>query len=382
MKNFKLFRVIALILCAAMIMCMFTACNKKPDPNNNDDPSENDGKSDWQLIYEHIEPDTPVLKIGDVEICWDVFYYYFYQEVLSLYSQQGEVYDWTAEYSNGESYIVYCAEEAIYNYLRDCAGAEHFAKEYNVDVTQEQWDTYEENRQVDIELYGSEEAMLEYMDSMFLSENTAKYLAKISYLKVNAMDAAVGVNGEKIPDEDILVMADVAYKSIKVIPIPISDADGNPLSDDEKAVAYEKAQTILNEVKSVGSNDELDAKFDELIDQYAEPEMVDELKGGYTFSRGRYNVKVERAANDTEIGTYYDGIVEGDDYYYVFMRRPVDLESHAYYGSEYGFDANTLRYIYRDDIFDNMFWEWADSAEVEYYDPLRDIDFDAILGLK
>jgi hypothetical protein len=377
MKNRKFTRIIALIMAAVMMMFVFAACSKKDDTTDQNEETEQ--KDEFRMLYNSIEPDEPVMKIGDVDMRWDVSYYAFYQEATELYSEYSqEIYDWTAEYQNGETYISYCMEEGIYNYLRFFAGVDHFAKEYNVELSADSLKQYEEGLASTIELYGSEQEMYDYLETKYMTPEVYEYVTKSEYLFNDVMDAAVGVNGEKLTEDDILALAETAYKMIKVIPLRISDESGNPVSREDKAAALETAQTILGELKAVPAAEQ-SAKFDELIDQYADPAMAEELKKGYVFTRGKYDTDVEKAIKDIEEGTLYDGVVEGGDNYYVVMRLPIDVEAYPYTGDgEFG--TETLRVMYRDDIFNNMFWDWADNAEVEFYDVLNNMDIDAILA--
>lgn len=374
MEKKRFLRIIALILCAAMMMCIFTACKDEiiydADEEANEDENENEDKNEFTIIYEHFEEDTPVMKIGDVEINWGVLYFYFYQEATMLHLSQGEIMDWTAIYQDGMTYLEYCVSEAVYNYLRQIAGVEHFAKELNVELTEEQKAIIVEDREFDIEIFGTEELMTDYMDSRYLSENVANYIAEIQLQYNNVMDAMVGVEGEKLTVEEITEMADTAYKMIKVVAIPKSQSD-----------AYAKAEAALAEVKATPASD-LDAKFNELINTYCEEEKVEELTNGYVFTRGYFDENaVELALKDLDKGQYYDGVVEGEEYYYVVMRKPVDVEAYPYYGAESGYGDVPLRALYRDDIFEKKFWAWADNtAEVEFYDNINNMNLDEILG--
>ena len=377
MKNEKLIRIIALILCAAMMMCMLTAC--KEEVIEPEEETEEEQPDEFNTIYEHIENDTPVMRIGDVDITWGVFYYYFYQEATKLYASQGEIYDWTAEYQNGETYLSYCASEAIYNNLRYIAGVEHFAKEYNVTVTDDQRKQMEEDMAYDIELFGDEAAMREYLTDVYLTDDTVEYLAEIEFKNVNVMEAMYGANGEKLTVEQLTEIADTAYKMAKVVAIPKSQPD-----------ALANAQAALAELNGVLAVDR-SAKFDELIDKYCEPEKAAELKNGYVYTRGKFfDRTAEDAIKELDKNQYHKEVIEGEEYYFVAMRLPVDVDAHPYGYPYYSnldetstFGPDTLRYMYVDDIYEQTFWAWADhpeDAEVVFYDILNNLDIDAVLG--
>ncbi len=378
MKKERFIKIIALILCAAMMMCMLTACKEEiiePD----DTTDEEEQPDEFNMLYEHIDNDTPVLKIGDVDITWGVFYYYFYQEATKLYGNVGEIYDWTADYNGSDTYLSYCANEAIYNSLRYIAGVEHFARMYDVTLTDEQIQQMEDDKAYDVELFGDEAAMREYLTDVYLTEDVVKYLAEIDFLFVNTMEAMYGADGEKLTVEDITAIADTAYKMAKVVAIPKDQPD-----------ALANANAALAEVKATPAAG-LEAKFDELIDKYCEADKAEELKGGYVYTRGKFfDRTAEDAIKELEKGQYHDGVIEGEDYYFVAMRLPVDVDAHPYAYPYYQYnevvDENntwgdyTLRQMYVDDIYEQTFWEWADYVEVEYYDILSQIDIDAVLG--
>jgi hypothetical protein len=379
MKKGKALRLTALILCVVMLMTMLTACAKKEEPVKEDENTEEteEKPNDFKTIYEYYPVDRPVMKIGDVEINWGLFYFCFYQEVTKL-NATNTVLDWTAEYgSTGMSYIAYAASEAIYNSLRRYAGIEHFSKEYGVTLTEEQEAQYNADRESDVELFEGEDAMLEYMDSKFLDDSVAEYMAKSEYLYANLMDYVVGENGEKLEEDEILALANTAYKMVKVIPFPISDEDGNPVGRDEKENQLERAETCLAGLEGL-SGQELSDSFDYEIGEYAEGND-DELMNGYVFARGKFDSAVEKAVKDIAEGELYDGVIEGSDNYYIAMRIPVDVEAYPY-TIKTGFGDENLRSLYKDDIFNNKFWDWADNAEVEFYPELTDVDINAIIG--
>ena len=379
MKKGKALRLTALILCVVMLMTMLTACAKKEEPVKEDENTEEteEKPNDFKTIYEYYPVDRPVMKIGDVEINWGLFYFCFYQEVTKL-NATNTVLDWTAEYgSTGMSYIAYAASEAIYNSLRRYAGIEHFSKEYGVTLTEEQEAQYNADRESDVELFEGEDAMLEYMDSKFLDDSVAEYMAKSEYLYANLMDYVVGENGEKLEEDEILALANTAYKMVKVIPFPISDEDGNPVGRDEKENQLERAETCLAGLEGL-SGQELSDSFDYEIGEYAEGND-DELMEGYVFARGKFDSAVEKAVKDIAEGELYDGVIEGSDNYYIAMRIPVDVEAYPY-TIKTGFGDENLRSLYKDDIFNNKFWDWADNAEVEFYPELTDVDINAIIG--
>ena len=81
--------------------------------------------------------------------------------------------------------------------------------------------------------------MTEYMDSRYLSEDVANYIAEIQYQYSNVMEAMVGLEGEKLTVEEITELADTAYKMTKLVAIPKSQSD-----------AYAKAEAALAEVKA------------------------------------------------------------------------------------------------------------------------------------
>ena len=379
MKKGKALRLTALILCVVMLMTMLTACAKKEEPVKEDENTEEteEKPNDFKTIYEYYPVDRPVMKIGDVEINWGLFYFCFYQEVTKL-NATNTVLDWTAEYgSTGMSYIAYAASEAIYNSLRRYAGIEHFSKEYGVTLTEEQEAQYNADRESDVELFEGEDAMLEYMDSKFLDDSVAEYMAKSEYLYANLMDYVVGENGEKLEEDEILALANTAYKMVKVIPFPISDEDGNPVGRDEKENQLERAETCLAGLEGL-SGQELSDSFDYEIGEYAEGND-DELMNGYVFARGKFDSAVEKAVKDIAEGELYDGVIEGSDNYYIAMRIPMDVEAYPY-TIKTGFGDENLRSLYKDDIFNNKFWDWADNAEVEFYPELTDVDINEIIG--
>lgn len=153
----------------------------------------------------------------------------------------------------------------------------------------------------------------------------------------------------------------------------------NPLKK-EYDVTLTKEQTARIEEELFESYRPLDEKYLSedtaryvLEIAYMYMNVMDEVVG-----KEGEKLSVEEALNTMQIGDVCNSVVEGEDYYYVLMRTEVDVDAYPYYGVLAETERDrwghyTIRVLYRDDIFEQIFRDWADYADADCCDVLIDI---------
>ena len=170
-----------------------------------------------------------------------------------------------------------------------------------------------------------EQGLESILQSCGLTEESFRAIAEDSYLFTNYADH---VMGEPTAADLEQYVTDQGIFSVKHILLnttteDVTDSDGNVTQTAEEHNAAQKttAEDLLAQLQSA---DDLEAKFDELMNQYSEDGGLLTNPDGYTFSDADSLVGGFReAALELEPGQL-SGIVETDYGYHIMLRLPVD----------------------------------------------------------
>lgn len=148
--------------------------------------------------------------------------------------------------------------------------------------------------------------------------------------------------------------------AVKHILLKTTDDSNQPLPDDQIAAKKAQAEDLLSQLQ--GASD-LEAKFDELMNEYSEDGGLATNPDGYVFSANDSLVGGFREATlALEIGGL-SGVVETDYGYHIMLRLPLTEETKAEYGVNF-----------RADALDDLVRQWQDAAEVTRADALSTLD--------
>lgn len=362
----KFKRVVALLLCAVMLMCVFTSCNKSVEDVI--DEYENDGGRNFEKARKTYDGDKVVLTIEGEDITWDEFFNWICYSIGDYESSNGHIYDF-AEETDGHTFSDAVLENAIH-YLTLFKGVEKNAPLLGVDFPLDVDEQVQEQKDTFVEQYGGEEAFQDFIDQYYGgNEEMFEYIAKIDTLYPLLFNSVYGENGEKVSDEDLKAGAE-GYIMAKHILVNSVDEDGNALSDEELSAAKDK----INNVKALldaYEGDDLESYFDELMADNTEDTGYATSPDGYLFTEGNMVTEFYDAALALEEGKYSD-IVESAYGYHIILRIPIDPDAVPIMYMTYGM-SYSLRYIVANKLFNDLTDSWIESVDVnttEFYDTI------------
>ncbi|MDE6280676.1 MAG: peptidylprolyl isomerase [Oscillospiraceae bacterium] len=160
--------------------------------------------------------------------------------------------------------------------------------------------------------------------------------------------------------------------AVKHILLKTVDDNNQPLGEDVIAHKKETAEHLLTLLQGwdnlqshapENEGQDLEAKFDELMNEYSEDGGLATNPDGYVFDGTSSLVGGFReAALELEIGGL-SGIVETDYGYHIMLRLPLTEETKAEYGANF-----------RDDAMNDLVAQWGDAADVTRADALSTLD--------
>ena len=193
--------------------------------------------------------------------------------------------------------------------------------------------------------HGSEEAFKSWLSQLGLSYDAYYQLNSIQYLYHNYLNT--------ISDEDMdqYISENQIYR-VKHILIRTQDAEGNTMSDADKAAAKTRAEELLQQLRS--SDDPL-TLFDQLMNEYSEDPGLAAYPDGYTTAPGEMNQPFETASLALAENEISD-LVESVNGYHIILRLDADTEET------------------RGSYFDATLDSWMNEAVVEETDLYKTFD--------
>ena len=148
--------------------------------------------------------------------------------------------------------------------------------------------------------------------------------------------------------------------AVKHILLKNTDDNDQPLSDEVLAEKKTLADDLLSQLQ--GASD-LEAKFDELMNEYSEDGGLATNPDGYVFSANDSLVGGFREATlELEIGGL-SGVVETDYGYHIMLSLPLTEETKAEYGANF-----------RAAAMDDLVAQWEDAADITRSDAISTLD--------
>lgn len=357
-------RILALLLALAMVSALAACSAKDPDPSASPsasaDPSASQSPDPSETIVADLTQDVLTFAAGDLAkesdlitvngkavptglaLYWLAFSCSYFENSYSLYGLT--VADYADAIFNDNSTM------AAYYTLLSQKTAENgcpLTDEQQQAITDElsaDGDTLEQRKA----LYG-------------LDEDNIRFLYSVSDLYDNLLDALVPV-----PTEEEL--NNYVYQARHILLLTV-DMEGTPTvneagayvypSLDEETIAEKRAlaEEILGKLQKA---DDLDATFNELMNEYSEDTGLKSNPDGYTTTTGKMVAPFEEAALALKPGEI-SGIVESTFGYHIILRGEVeDLDSYA--------DE------YRESQMDAAVQQWLADADIQVSDSFKALD--------
>ena len=207
------------------------------------------------------------------------------------------------------------AREQAENSVKLYAAIENMAKEYGVEMTDEDKASLEENRAAAIEELGGEEEFQAYLEELGISEDSFNRLSSASYL-VEGLTDLVLEEGSPL----YLAPEDYNQYAIYADHILLSTQDtttGEALSEEEIEAKRATAEDLLAQLQEA---EDVEALFSQLADEYSEDPGRDSYPNGYIYAPGTMVTEFEDAAASLNPGEI-SGIVESTYGYHIILRK-------------------------------------------------------------
>ena len=357
-------RILALLLALAMVSALAACSAKDPDPSASPsasaDPSASQSPEPSETIVADLTQDVLTFAAGDLAkesdlitvngkavptglaLYWLAFSCSYFENSYSLYGLT--VADYADAIFNDNSTM------AAYYTLLSQKTAEN-----GCPLTDEQ-------QQAITDKLSADGDTLEQRKALYgLDEDNIRFLYSVSDLYDNLLDALVPV-----PTEEEL--NNYVYQARHILLLTV-DMEGTPTVNeagayvypalDEETIAEKRAlaEEILGKLQKA---DDLDATFNELMNEYSEDTGLKSNPDGYTTTTGKMVAPFEEAALALKPGEI-SGIVESTFGYHIILRGEVeDLDSYA--------DE------YRESQMDAAVQQWLADADIQVSDSFKALD--------
>ncbi len=315
----KTTKILALVLCVAMMVTMFAGCGK-----------------------------ATVMTVNDYPISEGVYtYYYSY-----MYAQYGDMY--------GEELTRSIAESQI---MRDVAVRE-MIKELGLELTSAEKKAMVDARNYQIESM-SRNTYVAMLKAMNMTAKDFESVFEASYLASKLFDYYYGENGIERPDVEDL-RTEYMENYIRASHVLLSTEEAT--TDEERAEIRKTAERVRKLARN-------GADFVELIKEYGQdPGLTEDPETGYYFTTGEMVAEFEEAAYALEENAISD-IVETPYGFHIIKRLPMDetyvdelVNSEDYYNA------------YCEEILAGMMQNKIAELTPVYEDALSTIDFSGAIS--
>ncbi|MBD5084242.1 MAG: hypothetical protein HDT33_04050 [Clostridiales bacterium] len=358
MKNWK--RLLALSLAGAMALSLFACKSGDSTESPSADPSEEvsadpdtDPSTSPEIVADlsqgvlefsaGMSAGDTVLTVNGEDVPADLFLYWLDYNCYYFMSYYGMFGLSLSDYATDmiEDSVYFCVSQTL---LRQKA-AELGCLPTDAQVKEAQDSLDDETREMLKSGYG-------------LSDDSINALVLSNAYYDNVMAALTHEPDEQELDEYLDSLGVFAVKHILLMTVDQTTQEALP--DDEIAAKKSQADDLLAQLQ--GASD-LEAKFDELMNEYSEDGGLATNPDGYVFSANDSLVGGFREATlELEIGGL-SGVVETDYGYHIMLRLPLTEETKAEYGANF-----------RADAMNDLVQQWEDAADITRADALSTLD--------
>lgn len=311
-------KTICALLALAMILTL-AACGKSQEP-----PSG--------IFYDitGIAPNETVMEVDGNAVPAELYFYWtayncsvidyqilnanaYYGAYSSLVGEDGALV-WDGALSETQTVNQFALEQ-VEGTVKFYAALENMAREYGVEMTEEDKAAMAENRAAAVEQLGSEEAFQEYLSELGLREESFERLSVAAYLMDGLTDLVLEEGSPLyLSPEDYDQYA--AYAD-HILLTTKDTATGASLSEEEIAAKRATAEDILAQLQQA---EDVEALFAQLADQYSQDPGRESNPTGYIYTPGTMVAEFEDAVSALAPGEI-SGIVESDYGFHIILRR-------------------------------------------------------------
>ena len=370
----KMRRILALILCIALLLVVISGCRNTddviddPDENGSDvsDPNGDADTSvvsgiDFEAALTTFPPDTVMIRSGDLALTWADLYVFLYRAVLNIVEAQGEDIDWSEEPVEGmtlaELALEYSTEEAL-SFLAYMYGI----KANNLTLSGQDLAAFNDDINSIVEMYRSAEEFEKSLreEGGFYNFDVFENLLKVEYTIGHFIDSLYGDEGAGFPDERVAEFAEQSgyMHAMHILILKPSE------EEDEEDTSLEISEAILELLNEYFDTDEFMNIFTELMFEYSEDDGgLMEFPDGFLFREGEMPTEFYNAVSELEVGEL-SGLVEEDYGFHIIIRLPIDYDAVPMSMYDEG-NSRTLRQVAAMEDFDLVRSEWFAGLDPE-----------------
>lgn len=316
--------------------------------------------------------DTVVMTVNGADVTAEDFFFWMAQNadyVTSYYSQMGGEVDWTSDMGDVtmDEYVKEKSKETAVLYSLVASQA----AEKGYSMTEDDKADYQADLDSAKEQLGGEDEYTTWLKTMLITDEGMERLSSVGVLYSHMSEGLFKEGGEQAATaEDLAQYAednDLLYAK-HILLMTKDTATGEDLSAEDAAAKKAQAEDLLAQLNGIEDPEELNAKFDELMNANSEDTGLESNPDGYVFSAGQMVEEFESATRALEFGQV-SGLVESDYGYHIILRLDPA-------------DSDQVQEGWQEEQMDALVQQWVDEAEVvttEVYDDLTTEDFYATL---
>jgi len=369
-------KTIAIILCAASLVAVLSACGDgTPDdttPPWDQENMDQEGHThgfDYDTAFLAFHPDTVMISVDGLTVNWGELFFFLRGNVTALTAAYGDIYDWHAHFEDGLSYAEAIMEATTDNALFYKA-VELGARQYGVTISNEEMAGIRAEFDSTAEMLGGMDMFLSllWMEEGYYSRELFERIVSTQTLANSVFFAIYGEDSENVSDEDTAEMIEgVEFLMAKHI-LRLRTGDDSALRE---------AEDILSRLDNYGGT-YFDSFFDQLMNRHTEDPGVESFPDGYLFQLGDMVAPFYEACLDLNIGEY-SGIVETEHGYHIIYRIPINYDVPPI-GGVNAEDYRTLRNYAAGMLYETQLFEWKEGLRPIYSDEFRSIDLAEIFA--
>lgn len=365
----KMKKLIALLLCIAMIMCTLASCGTSVDDILNEYAENEASTRDYETARAAYDADMVVATVDGTDITWDEYFGWICYALSNYESTYGTITDFTTATAIGtiSDTII---EDANYG-LTMYKAIEKKAAELGVEYPENLESLLESDRKANIEYFGDEEAFDNFIKQYYGTREMYEYIYKMGSISPDMFEYYYGKDGADLTDEQLTEGSKDFIMAKHILVKTIDDATGLVLEEEDQKAAQETIESVYDKLTAY-EGDDLEGYFDELTAQYTEDQGFLTYPEGYLFQEGDMVTEFYNAALSIEEGQFSE-IVESSYGYHIIMRIPINYDSTPMALASYGYDIS-LRYYIANELFSAETESWMENVTVETTDDYETID--------
>jgi len=338
-------------------------------------------KHPYQKAFETLEPETVMFTVGAAEVTWQELFHWIFYNATQYEAENGDITDWNMQLETGKTVAEHILDRAVSNCL-EYAYVEAAAAGMGLSVNANMREAAQDQVLADAAEYENYDAFVQAVEAEYSTEEYYLYTKLMSAMYSAIYYQLYGSGGEFLPEQEILdYTADDGYMMTKIIRMYFFDPEtGAERTEEEREEMYTQCQWIVEQLGQCTTDEEVEARFTELMLENTEDTGVEAFPNGYLFQERDLNQVFVSAVKELELYEYTDVLVS-DDSYAVMLRIPINVDvvplANAQY-FDYGY-TYSLRYLVSVDMYNDTVRSWTEKFPAEFAPEYEALDLAALL---